>query len=439
MKVTIIGAGLAGCEASYYLAQHGIEVDLIEQKPNDYTDAHTSPDFAELVCSNSLRSDELTCAVGLLKAEMRSLGSLIIEAADSTKVPAGGALAVDRNGFSGYITSKIQSHPKINIMTKKVETLPDVPYLVIASGPLTNGALANEVARITDSDSLHFYDAIAPIIDADTIDMSVSYKAARYGKGGDDYINCPMTREEYDVFYNALIAAEGAEVKGFEGNVFEGCMPIEEMARRGHDTMLFGPLKPVGLPNPHAGGTIPYAVVQLRQDNATATLYNIVGFQTHLKFAEQKRVFSLIPGLCNAEIVRYGVMHRNTFINSPAHLDKWYKNNLPDALPSGGEVYFAGQITGVEGYVESSASGLAVGINIARQIMGKDKIDWTPQTAMGALGCYVSNASNNGRFQPMNINFGIMESLNERIKSKQEKNLKISQRALDIIENLNFD
>ncbi len=430
MKVNVIGAGLAGCEAAWQLANAGIDVTLYEQKPTHYSPAHSLPTMAELVCSNSLRAAGLENAVGLLKEEMRLLGSLIMECADATKVPAGGALAVDRELFSQMISDKISAHKNITVINKRIEQIPQDEYTIIATGPLTDGKLYDNIRSFFgDDDYLHFYDAAAPIIEKDSIDMSKAYYAARYGKGGADYINCPMTKDEYTAFYNELITAETAPVHGAdEGSVFEGCMPVETMAKRGEDTLLFGPLKPVGLEHPETG-VLPYAVVQLRQDNTAATIYNIVGFQTRLKFGEQKRVFSMIPGLENASFVRYGVMHRNTFINSPLLLDSFYRTK---ANP---KIFFAGQITGVEGYIESASSGLLAGFNLARHLKGDEMIDFPSTTAIGALSHYISNGST-GKFQPMNVNFGIIDSLGKKIKNKKEKNLAISQRAIDAIKNI---
>lgn len=426
--VKVIGAGLAGCEAAWQLAKMGINVKICEMKPEKFSAAHKSADFAELVCSNSFRADGIYNAVGLLKEEMRRLGSLIMECADEMRVPAGGALAVDRAGFSGLVTEKIKNHPNIEVLNGEVSQIDTEEYTVIAAGPLASDAIAGEILRLTGEEALHFFDAAAPIVAYDSIDMSRAFRAARYGKGGDDYINCPMTRSEYTEFYNALIAAEAAPVhEGVENpKVFEGCMPIEIMAARGADTMRFGPLKPVGLTNPH-DGTRPYAVVQLRQDNAAASMYNIVGFQTHLKFGEQKRVFSMIPGLENAEFVRYGVMHRNTYINSPRLLECDYSmREFP-------KIYFAGQITGVEGYIESASSGLAAGICAGRKILGREKAEFSPRTAIGALARYVSNPAVTS-FQPMNVNFGIIEGPGEKIRDKHEKAERIAARSFDEIE-----
>lgn len=429
MKVKVIGGGLAGCEAAWQLANAGIETELYEQKPNAYSPAHKTEYMAELVCSNSLRAAGLENAVGLLKEEMRMLGSVIMECADATSVPAGGALAVDRELFSKAVTEKVTSHPNIRVISERIDKIPDDGYTVIATGPLTDGALYDDIKSFFGEGYLHFFDAAAPIVEKDSIDMSKAYFAARYGKGGADYINCPMTKSEYLDFYENLISAETAPVHGAdEGSVFEGCMPVETMAKRGEDTLLFGPLKPVGLENPKTG-KLPYAVVQLRRDNTEGTLYNIVGFQTRLKFGEQKRVFSMIPGLENASFVRYGVMHRNTFINSPELLDCFYRTKKD------GKVFFAGQITGVEGYIESASSGLTVGFNLARLLNGKEMIEFPVSTAIGALSHYVSGGAS-GKFQPMNVNFGIMEALGKRIKNKKEKNLALSKRALETIEDI---
>ena len=425
MTVNVIGAGLAGCEAAYVLAQNNIKVNLYEMKPKKFSPAHKSENFAELVCSNSLRAANIENAVGLLKEEMRRLGSVIMECADKTRVPAGGALAVDRDGFSAMITEKIKSNPNIEVISEEVTEIDTDEYTIVASGPLTSGALYENIQNFFGGKYLHFYDAAAPIVSYESIDMSKAYKAARYGKGDADYINCPMTKDEYFKFYNELINAECAEVHGFEnGSVFEGCMPVEQMAKRGEMTLLFGPLKPVGLENPK-DGTLPYAVVQLRQDNTGATMYNIVGFQTHLKFGEQKRVFSLIPGLENAQFLRYGVMHRNTYINSPKLLNKYYQSLKNE------KIFFAGQLTGVEGYVESAASGLNAGLNMLMLLKGGEMLDFTNKTAIGALANYISNRGIVD-FQPMNVNFGIMEPLGEKVRKKREKNEKIAARALGI-------
>ena len=427
MKVTVVGAGLAGCEAAWQLAKRGVPVRLIEMKPGKMTPAHKYPGFAELVCSNSLRGDDLTNAVGLLKEELRRLGSLIIGCADSVRVPAGGALAVDRFAFSDAVTESIKAEPLIETVSEEITGRPD-GRVIIATGPLTSEPLAEKIrALCPESSPLSFYDAAAPIVSFESIDMESAFFASRYGKGTADYVNCPMTREEYTAFRDALVTAEEAEVHGFDdGGVFEGCMPIEVMARRGEDTMRFGPLKPRGLRDP-ATGLEPYAVVQLRKDNASGTMYNIVGFQTHLKFPEQKRVFSMIPALKNAEFLRYGVMHRNTYLDSPRLLDRYYR------LRSDARISFAGQMTGVEGYVESAASGMLCGIETAREIKGLQAADFPSETAIGALALYVSSGSV-GDFQPMNINFGLIEPLGSRVKGKRNKNLMISERSLGIIE-----
>ena len=427
MSVTVIGAGLAGCEAAWQLAKRGVDVTLIEQKPAAMSPAHHSPLFAELVCSNSLRSDRLQNAVGLLKEEMRRLDSLVMRAADRARVPAGGALAVDRAEFSGYITETLKNHPRVRIEYREETQIPDAPA-IIATGPLTGDRLAQAIAAMPEISTLNFYDAAAPIVTADSLDYSKVYRASRYGRG-DDYLNCPMDQAAYDAFVQALLEAETAPVHGFEETkVFEGCMPVESMARRGHMVLAFGPLKPVGLPDPRTGRD-PYAVVQLRQDDAAGTLFNLVGFQTRLKFPEQKRVFGMIPGLENAEFARYGVMHRNTFLNSPGVLDCHFQMIARPGL------YFAGQMTGVEGYVESAASGMVAGICAALQQQGKPLPDFTRRTALGALGHYVSTP--NSRFQPMNVTYGILEGWPEKVRGgKQAKYEKIAQRALDTIDEL---
>ena len=424
--INVIGAGLAGCEAAWQIARQGIKVRLYEMKPHKKTPAHQSDDFAELVCSNSLRSDRLENAVGLLKEEMRLLDSLIIGCADKTRVPAGGALAVDRQGFSRMVTEAITGHPLIEVIHEEVTSICNDDITIIATGPLTFDALAKSISELLGLDSLYFFDAVAPIVRADSINYDVVFRASRYGRGDDDYINCPMTREEYLAFYEALINAETAELNDFEDDrVFEGCMPIESMAKRGVDTMRFGPLKPVGLTDPRTGRE-PYAVVQIRQDNAAGSLYNMVGFQTRLKWGEQKRVFRMIPGLENAEFERFGVMHRNTFINSPRLLDAAYR------LRTRRNIFFAGQITGVEGYVESASSGLVAGINAARQLKGLDDLIFPATTVTGALARYVSNPANTN-FQPMNAAFGIMDPLDERIRNKKEKYARMAERALRVI------
>lgn len=428
-RVTVIGAGLAGSECAWQLARRGIAVRLIEMKPGKFSPAHVSANFAELVCSNSLRSDELTNAVGLLKAEMRRMGSLILEAADATKVAAGGALAVDREGFSAYVTVKLRSHPLVEIESREAAELPPEGEVIIATGPLTSDAMAEFIATLCPGFNLHFYDAVAPIVTIESVDMESAYLASRYGKGTADYVNCPMSREEYIAFVTELRSAEEAPVHGFDdGGVFEGCMPVEVMARRGEDTLRYGPMKPVGLINPHTGAE-DYAVVQLRRDNAEGTLYNLVGFQTHLRFGEQKRVFGMIPALREAEFVRYGVMHRNTYLDSPRLLDRYYR------LRGNTRVSFAGQMTGVEGYVESAASGLLVGIETAARVLGLPAVDFPKETATGALAAYISGGSV-GDFQPMNINFGIISPLDHRVRGKRNKNAELSARALGEIDRL---
>lgn len=421
-RVTVVGAGLAGCEAAWQLAQRGHRVLLREMKPEKMTPAHHSGDFGELVCSNSLRSDRLENAVGLLKEELRRLDSLILACADETRVPAGGALAVDREGFSARITEKIKSHPLIEVEAGEVTSIPEDPC-IIATGPLTSDALAEEIAAFAGS-SLHFYDAAAPIVYKDSLDMSRVYAASRYGRG-EDYLNCPMTREEYFTFYRALMEAETAPLHAFETpRVFEGCMPVEIMGKRGELTLAYGPMKPVGL---EIDGVMPFAVVQLRQDDKDGRLYNLVGFQTNLKFGEQKRVFSLIPGLEKAEFARYGVMHRNTFLNSPGFLHWDYSvKNRP-------LLYFAGQMTGVEGYVESASCGLMAALSLHAKLMGKEPVDFTDRTAIGALGHYVSGYAGKD-FQPMNVTFGIMEPLEKKIRNKQQRCAAISERALSVLE-----
>jgi len=426
-KVTVIGAGLAGSEAAWQIAEAGVDVDLYEMRPEKMTPAHHTGLFAELVCSNSLRGAGLENAVGLLKEEMRRMNSLIIKYADECKVPAGGALAVDRMSFSRSITEAIRSHPRIRVFdTEVTEIVNDLP-LIIASGPLTSPALAQQISSVAGSEYLYFYDAAAPILTRESLNMNIIYRASRYGKGDDDYYNCPMNKEEYEMFWHELINAETTPVKEFEKAIFfEGCMPVEEMARRGIETLRFGPLKPVGLTHPQSG-EIPHAVVQLRQDNAAGTLYNIVGFQTHLKWPEQQRVFRMIPGLENAEFVRLGVMHRNTFINSPIVLKRTLQTR------SNERILFAGQITGVEGYVESAACGLVSGINAARLANGTDPIEFPVDTAHGALCHYITSASPDN-FQPMNINFGLLPPLEHRVKDKKQKNKMISERALTSLE-----
>lgn len=426
--VTVLGAGLAGSECAWQLAKRGIQVKLWEMKPEKMTPAHSSPYFAELVCSNSLRSDELTNAVGLLKAEMRAMGSLIMESADRNRVAAGGALAVDREAFSKFITDRLRENENIEIIGREADEIPE-GETVIATGPLSSDAIAKKIEEICPNSDLHFYDAVAPIVTLESVDMDSAYFASRYGKGTADYVNCPMEKDEYTAFVTELAAAQEAPVHGFdEGGIFEGCMPVEVMARRGADTLRYGPLKPVGLRDPRTGKEA-YAVVQLRQDNADGTIYNMVGFQTHLTWGEQRRVFSMIPALKNAEFVRYGVMHRNTYLNSPKLLDRYYR------LKSEPRISFAGQMTGVEGYVESAASGMLVGIETAARVLGLESVDFPQETAIGALGLYISGGSV-GDFQPMNINFGIIKALDRRVKGKRNKNALISERALGIIEEL---
>ncbi|WP_010491322.1 FADH(2)-oxidizing methylenetetrahydrofolate--tRNA-(uracil(54)-C(5))-methyltransferase TrmFO [Paenibacillus elgii] len=426
-KVTVIGAGLAGSEAAWQIASQGVPVVLYEMRPVKKTPAHISDQFAELVCSNSLRANGLTNAVGVLKEEMRILNSLILRAADKHAVPAGGALAVDRDGFSGEVTSLLRNHPLIEVRNEELESLPE-GIVVVATGPLTSPALSKHLQELTGEEYLYFYDAAAPIVEKESIDMSKVYLASRYDKGEAAYLNCPMTEEEFTTFYEALISAETAPMKEFEKEIyFEGCMPIEVMVKRGRQTVLFGPMKPVGLINPHTG-ELPYAVVQLRQDNAAGTLYNLVGFQTHLKWGEQKRVFSLIPGLENAEFVRYGVMHRNTFINSPRLLRPTYQFRDRDSL------FFAGQMTGVEGYVESAASGLLAGINAARYAKGEELVVLPSDTALGSMAQYITTADFK-HFQPMNANFGLFAPLDEKIKNKKLKYEKIAMRAIEKIQN----
>ena len=427
-RVKVIGAGLAGSEAAWQLAQRGICVDLIEMKPKKKTPAHHSDSFGELVCSNSLRGDRLENAVGLLKEELRRCGSLILACAEETRVEAGGCLAVDRNGFAEKITEKLKNHPNITITCEEVTEVPEGP-VIIATGPLTSDALSNAIGTYFGSGYLHFFDAAAPLVTAESIDMNLAWWQSRYDRGTPDYINCAMDKEQYEAFIRELVAAEEAEVHGFEDkNVFEGCMPVEVMARRGFDTLRYGPLKPVGLTDPKTGKE-PYAVVQLRQDNAEKTIFNLVGFQTHLKFGEQKRVFSMIPALKNAEFVRYGVMHQNTFLQSPKLLDRYYADRRNPL------VAFAGQMTGVEGYVESAASGFLAAVAMAAKVQGRQIPDFPKTTAIGALGLYISDETVEN-FQPMNINFSIISPLEKRIRKKAEKNMAISQRSLGVIEEL---
>ncbi len=430
MKIKVYGAGLAGCEAAYQLAIRGFSVELFEMKPKKMSPAHHSENFAELVCSNSLRGADISNAVGLMKEEMRRLGSLIMEVADETAVEAGGALAVDRELFSKTITERIRNHENITVIEQEMCDFNADEPIIIATGPLTSDGLFESIKNfLGEDDYLHFYDAAAPIVSFESVDMESAYFKSRYDKGTPDYINCPMNKEEYDVFLHELCNAEEAEVHGFEDmKVFEGCMPVEVMGRRGEKTLLFGPLKPVGLRDPKTGFD-PYAVVQLRKDNKQGSMYNMVGFQTHLKFPEQKRVFSLIPALKNAEFLRYGVMHRNTFIDSPKNLDKFYR------AKKNTNVYFAGQITGVEGYVESASSGFLAGVNLARQMRGMELIEFSNKTALGAMSLYISNETVE-KFQPMNINFGIIEPLGYKIKGKREKNTEIANRGLLEIDSL---
>ena len=427
--VTVIGAGLAGSECAWQLAQRGVAVTLREMKPEKRTPAHVTDYFAELCCSNSLRGAGLENAVGLLKEELRRLHSLIMRCADATAVPAGGALAVDREGFARKVTEAVLSHPNITMIPGEVTSIPEGD-VVIASGPLTSDPLADAIAaRLGGGNTLNFFDAAAPLVSYDSVDMNSAYFASRYDKGTPDYINCPMTREEYLAFWQALTTAQEAEVHGFEDkNVFEGCMPVEVMARRGEDTLRFGPLKPRGLIDPRTGKE-PYAVVQLRRDNADGSIYNLVGFQTHLKWPEQRRVFTMIPALRDAQFLRYGVMHRNTYLDSPRLLDRYYR------LKSDPRIVFAGQMTGVEGYVESAASGFLAGVETARRLLGQAPIDFPRETAIGALGLYVSDTTV-ANFQPMNVNFGIMPPLGCRIKGKRNKNAELSRRSLEIIDSL---
>lgn len=423
-KVIVIGAGLAGSEAAWQIASRGVPVKLYEMRPVVKTPAHHTDKFAELVCSNSLRANGLANAVGVLKEEMRMMNSLVLGAADRNAVPAGGALAVDRDGFSGEITQTLHNHPLVEVVNEELQEIPADAIVVVATGPLTSPALSEQIRKLTGEEYFYFYDAAAPIVEKESIDMNKVYLASRYDKGEAAYLNCPMTEEEFNTFYDALISAEVAEVKDFEKEIyFEGCMPIEVMMKRGKQTALFGPMKPVGLVNPHTG-TLPFAVVQLRQDNAAGTLYNLVGFQTHLKWGEQKRVFSLIPGLENAEFVRYGVMHRNTFVNSPKLLQPTYqtKNNA--------RLFFAGQMTGVEGYVESAASGLIAGVNAARLARGEDLVVFPEQSTLGAMANYITTADPE-HFQPMNANFGLLPGLEKRIRNKKEKNEALANRALE--------
>lgn len=426
--VHVIGAGLAGCEAVTQLTRHGIPVILHEMRPVKSDEAHKTAYFAELVCSNSLRAGNIENAVGLLKEEMRRLGSLIMQKADEHQVPAGGALAVDRDGFAAAVTEAVKANPLVTVIHEEVTDLESLEgTVIVASGPLTSAALFADIKKLLQADYLHFFDAAAPIVTADSLDYDKVYRASRYDKGGADYLNCPFyTKEEYVAFWEALCNAESAPVKDFEHDVFEACMPIEEMAARGEDTMRFGPLKPVGLIDPRNGKEA-YAVVQLRQDNAAASLYNLVGFQTHLKWPEQRRVFGMIPGLENAEFVRFGVMHKNTYLNSPQLLDKHFN------LRSNKRFYFAGQMTGVEGYVESAASGLMAGLAAARAVLELPEVEFPEVTAHGALANYISNPTIEN-FQPMNINFGLIPPLTVRIRKKKEKNAQIAARALEALD-----
>ncbi len=427
-SVKVIGAGLAGAEAAWQLAQRGVEVTLYEMKPHKKSPAHHTDTFAELVCSNSLRGDKIENAVGLLKEELRRLDSLIIACADATRVEAGGCLAVDRQGFSDLVTEKIRNHPNITVVSEEVTEVPEGP-VIVATGPLTSDALSKAIGEYFGSDYLHFFDAAAPLVTFDSVDMTKAWWQSRYDRGTPDYVNCAMDKQQYEAFVAELISAEEAEVHGFEDKrVFEGCMPVEVMARRGQDTLRYGPLKPVGLVDP-ATGKEPYAVVQLRQDNAAKSVFNLVGFQTHLKFGEQKRVFSMIPALANAEFVRYGVMHQNTFLQSPKLLDKYYADRRNPL------VAFAGQMTGVEGYVESAASGFLASVAMAAKVLGKEIPDFPKETAIGALGLYISDGRIEN-FQPMNVNFSIIAPLEQRIRKKAEKNLAIANRSLAIIDSL---
>ena len=426
--VKVIGAGLAGCEAAWQLAQRGICVELYEMKPRKMSPAHHSADFAELVCSNSFRGDRLENAVGLLKEELRRCDSLIMACAEATRVEAGGCLAVDRGGFAKMVTEKIRNHPNITVIDEEVTKVPDGP-VIVATGPLTSDAMSEAIGTYFGQDYLHFFDAAAPLVTAESIDMTKAWWQSRYDRGTPDYVNCAMDKEQYEAFVKELVAAEEAEVHGFEDkNVFEGCMPVEVMARRGFDTLRYGPLKPVGLTDPNTGKE-PYAVVQLRQDNRDGSIFNLVGFQTHLKFGEQKRVFSMIPALTNAEFVRYGVMHRNTFLQSPKLLDCYYADRRNPMIA------FAGQMTGVEGYVESTASGFLAAVAMAAKIQGREMPAFPKTTAIGALGHYISDETV-VNFQPMNVNFSIIAPLEQRIRKKAEKNLAIANRSLAIIDEM---
>ena len=426
--VKVIGAGLAGCEAAWQLAERGISVELYEMKPKKMSPAHHSADFAELVCSNSFRGDRLENAVGLLKEELRRCGSLIMQCAEATRVEAGGCLAVDRGGFAKMVTEKIRNHPNITVIDAEVTEVPEGP-VIVATGPLTSDAMSEAIGTYFGQDYLHFFDAAAPLVTAESIDMTKAWWQSRYDRGNADYVNCAMDKEQYEAFIKELVAAEEAEVHGFEDkNVFEGCMPVEVMARRGFDTLRYGPLKPVGLVDPNTGKE-PYAVVQLRQDNSEGSIFNLVGFQTHLKFPEQKRVFSMIPALANAEFVRYGVMHRNTFLQSPKLLDRYYADRRNPM------VAFAGQMTGVEGYVESTASGFLAAVAMAAKVQGREVPQFPKTTAIGALGLYISDETV-VNFQPMNVNFSIIAPLEQRVRKKAEKNLAIANRALTVIDEM---
>ena len=429
MKVKVIGAGLAGSEAAWQLANRGLQVELYEMKPHKMSPAHHTESFAELVCSNSFRGDRLENAVGLLKEELRRCGSLIMACAEQTRVEAGGCLAVDRAGFANLVTEKIRNHPNITVIHEEVTAVPEGP-VIIATGPLTSDAMSDAIADyFGQADYLHFFDAAAPLITAESINMDLAWWQSRYDRGTPDYINCAMDKQQYEAFVRELVSAEEAQVHGFEdNNVFEGCMPVEVMARRGVETLRYGPLKPVGLVDPNTGKE-PYAVVQLRQDNAAKTVFNLVGFQPHLKFGEQKRVFSMIPGLENAEFVRYGVMHRNTFLQSPKLLDRYYSDRRNSM------VAFAGQMTGVEGYVESTASGYLAAVAMAARLQGREVPDFPKTTAIGALGLYISDSSVEA-FQPMNVNFSIIAPLEKRIRKKAEKNLAIANRSLEVIDGM---
>ena len=439
VKITVIGAGLAGCEAAYAAARLGVKVELHEMKPHKYSPAHHSDGFAELVCSNSLRSNDVTNAVGLLKAELSALGSLVMEAAYATEVPAGSALAVNRELFSAYITDKIKNHPNITVIEGEVTEIPSDGICVIASGPLTSETLANNIAEFTGGEELHFFDAAAPIVDFSTVNTDVAFFASRWGKGNpEDYLNCPMTKEQYDVFYNELLNAKAAPLKAFDKElqedltVFEGCMPVEVMASRGYDTLRFGPMKPVGLPDPRTGEDA-FATVQLRRENKEGTMYNIVGFQTHLTFGEQRRVFGLIPGLENAEFFRYGVMHRNTYLNSPGLLNSDY------SVKKDARLFFAGQLTGVEGYVESASSGFVAGVNAAMKALGREAVIFPKETQIGALAHYVSEGGISSSFQPMNANFGIIAPFDKKVKGgKKARNEAYGVRSLEIIKTINI-